>query len=113
MSHIYDQLFSHGFFATFLEGACQHAPVFSLSSDPQVNEAEVALVLSEKLSKQGKKTFHSIVPRRQPNDPPDCEAIGPWWRQSLNRYLTLSMSDQWLAPEISVKPVIPGTTCWE
>ena len=33
------------------------------------------------------------------------------WRQSLNRYLTLSMSDQWLVSEISVKPVIPGTTC--
>ena len=68
---------SHDFFATFLEGARQHAPYFSLSSDPQVNEAEVALVLSEQLSKQGTKTFHSIVPRRQPNDPPDCEAIGP------------------------------------
>ncbi|MCY4227189.1 MAG: hypothetical protein OXF20_05735 [Gammaproteobacteria bacterium] len=63
------------FFETCLENIRKHAPYFSLSSDRQVNEADVAHVLSMELSKQGEDSFHSVISRGKTNDPPDCEAV--------------------------------------
>ncbi|MDE0154812.1 MAG: hypothetical protein OXS28_04310 [Gammaproteobacteria bacterium] len=64
------------FFETFLEGVRKHAPYFFLSSNRQLNEVDVANLLSEELSKQGEESFHSVTSRGQSNDPPDCEATG-------------------------------------
>ena len=64
------------FFKTLPEGIRKHAPYFSLSSNRQINEADVAHLLSEELSKRGDETFNSVTSRGESNDPPDCEAIG-------------------------------------
>lgn len=64
------------FFETFPEGVRKHAPYFSLSSNRQINEADVAYLLSKELSKRGEESFHSVTSRGGSNDPPDCEAIG-------------------------------------
>ena len=65
---------SDKFFATFPNGVRKYAPYFALSSSRQDNETSVADALSQELRKRGKEPFHSIVPRGQSNDPPDCEA---------------------------------------
>ena len=67
---------SSDFYAAFPEGIRGYAPYFSLSTSRQDNEVEVVSVLSEQMMKQKKEYFHSIVPRGQGNDPPDCEARG-------------------------------------
>ena len=65
---------SDNFSATFLNRAREYAPYFALSSSQQDNEISVVDVLSRELTKQGKSSFHSIVPRGRGKDPPDCEA---------------------------------------
>lgn len=67
---------NNDFSEMFLEGVRKHAPYFSLSSNRQLNEVDVAYLLSEELSKQGEDSFHSVTSRGRSNDPPDCEAIG-------------------------------------